>query len=113
MEKWKVVAIEPGKEPYETEMSFENAQEFVGGYIRQVHVYDDIVALVNEDGERHNLEPNRHMILQEKGHIPLLILGNFILVKVADSDFKSLNEKEIEEAKFIYRSTSKDATIFI
>lgn len=113
MEKWKVVAIEPGKEPYETEMSFEDTQKFVGGYIEQVQLYDEIVALVNEEGDMKKLEPNRHMILQEKGHFPLLLLGNFVLVKVNNGDYTSLNEKEVEEAKFIYRSTSKDATIFI
>lgn len=41
MVKWKVVAVEPQKEPYETEMTFEDVQKFVGGYVEQIHLYDD------------------------------------------------------------------------
>ncbi|PLS18907.1 hypothetical protein CVD28_00465 [Bacillus sp. M6-12] len=113
MEKWKVVAVEPEKEPYEAEMTFGEIQRFVGGDAEQIALYDDKVALANEEGRLKNLEHNRHMILQDKGHLPLTILGNFVVVKSGEQEYESLNEEEVKEAKFIYRSTSKDATIFI
>jgi hypothetical protein len=113
MRDFKVVAVEPGKEPYEAVMSFEDTQKFVGGYVEPIHLYDDKYALVNEEGVMQKLEPNRHMILQEKNHTPLHIVGNFVVVKSVKEEYGDLNEEELKEAMYIFRSTSKDATIFI
>lgn len=113
MTKYKVVAVEPMKKGYVTEMTFEEIQQFAGGYVKSKNIYDDKHILFNEDGERLQLQPNRHMILQDFGHQPLMIQGNFVVIKSKGSDFVDMNEEEVKEATFIFRVESDDATIFI
>ena len=113
MSTYRVVIVEPGKEAVEKALSFEEIQEFVGGNVERVHLYDNIYALVNEEGALHQLTPNRHVILQEKGMFPLMLLGSFVVVKSGEENFEDLNESELKEALYIFRNPSKDATIFI
>lgn len=113
MSTYQVVVVEPEKESVEKQLSFKEIQEYVGGNVERVHLYDDIYALVNEEGAIKQLTPNRHVILQEKGMLPLLLLGNFVVIKSGEEKFENLNEEELREALYIFRNPSSDATIFI
>lgn len=113
MDTYRAVVVEPGKEAVEKSLSFKEIQACVGGHVERVHLYDNIYALVNEEGALRQLPPNRHMILQEKGMFPLLLLGSFVVVKSGEEDFEDLNESELKEALYIFRNPSSDATIFI
>ena len=55
----KVLMVEPGKVPYETEIEggLESLQKAVGGSIQAVYPYDDPVALIcNEEGKLMGLD---------------------------------------------------------
>ena len=58
----KVLAVEPGKVPYETEIEggLESLQKAVGGSIEAVYPYEDPVAVIcNEEGKLIGLPTNR------------------------------------------------------
>lgn len=112
--KIKVVAVPVNKSPYESEMTFEEIQKFVGGDVTPLHLYDNIIALVDEEASlKATSTPNRTVIIQEKTTMPFTILNNFVLVKNGDNDFIDMNESEIKEGLYIFRSTTPDSTIFI
>lgn len=113
MNTYRAVLVEPGKEAVEKTLSFKEIQECVRGSVERIHLYDDIYALVNEEGALRQLPANRHMILQEKGMFALLLLGSFVVVKSGAEDFEDMNESEVKEALYIFRNPSSDATIFI
>lgn len=111
--KYKIVAVEPNKSGYRTDMSFPDVQEFVGGYVQQVNLYDDKYAVLNEDGYALKLPHNRNLILQDHKHFPLTVVGNFVVVKLVGGQWVSMSENELKEAEFIFRMYGQDATIFI
>lgn len=116
MQKFRVAAIEPLKAPYEAYMTFDEITEFVG-HATPIFLYDDKYALVDEDAGAKGSQSlrNREFIIQEKSPIPITILGNFVVIKQnrTNTQFVSLNDEELKEALYIFRSTSSDATIFI
>ena len=112
MGKYKVVTVEPLKSPIEKEMSFQEIQEFVGGYVAQFKLYEGVVALVNEDGNIDELPPNRNVVLREEGVIHQLV-GNFVVVHTTGNDFQELTDDEVKEVKHIFRHFGKDQTVFI
>lgn len=62
----KVLAVEPGKVPYETEIEggLESLQQAVGGSIEAVYPYEDPVAVIcNEEGKLIGLPTNRALML--------------------------------------------------
>ena len=65
-------------------------QNFVGGYIEEVHLENKIIALVDEDGDFKDLKNN--IILFDT-----IIKGNVLFVKESDdgSDFEGLNSEDI------------------
>ena len=77
-----VLMVEPGKAPYETEISdgLEAMQAAVGGNIQAVYPYEDLVGLVcNEEGKLEGLPLNR-ALRTEDGEIYDIIAGNFFAV---------------------------------
>ena len=61
----KVLAVEPGKVPYETEIEsgLESLQKAVGGSIEAVYPYEDPVAVIcNEEGKLMGLPLNLSLI---------------------------------------------------
>lgn len=88
----KVLMVEPGKTPYETELdgSLRAMQEAVGGGIEAVFPYEDPVGLVcNNEGEENALPENR-ALYDDGGEIRDIIRGNFILVGLKDEEFTDL-----------------------
>lgn len=103
MTKWKVLSIEPNKEPYEAELSFKEMQQFVEGYVERIPLYDDFIILANEEGMLKNLQPNREIVLFEKSPLPILIVGNFVVTKEKEGELVDLTYEEINELKQIFR----------
>lgn len=110
---FRVLAVEPKKSPYVQEMTFQDVQKFVQGYVEEVFLYGDIVALVNEDGMPLGLNINRNLIIQERNNLPLTILGNFVVVKKTPQAYVSLNDKEVEEALKIFQDYNGTSLIYV
>ena len=88
MKKIKAVLIKPYNERkvVEIENTLEALQAAVGGYIEPVYRPDDIILLVNEEGNLIGLEPNI-----------LGLVGNILVVHNGGEDFMSLSDDEIKE----------------
>ena len=87
-----VLMVEPGKVPYETEISSDLAslQAAVGGNIQAVYPYEEPVALIcNEEGKLTGLPLNR-ALRDEDGEIYDIVAGNFFLVGLGADGFTDL-----------------------
>ena len=88
----KVVVVEPGREPYVSEVrnDLKSMQTAVDGYIE--HVYDgDCIFVCNEEGKLNGLEGNRRIA----GDV---LVGTFFVVgDSGDGDYRSLTDEECEE----------------
>lgn len=95
----KVLMVEPGKAPYETEIEggLESLQKAVGGSIQAVYPYDDPVALIcNEEGKLMGLPLNRSLT-DDNGEIYDIIAGNFILTGLTEDNFGDLSPELMEK----------------
>lgn len=107
----KVLRVEPGKTPYECDISPELAslQKQVEGYIECVYPFDDPVGLiVNEEGKINCMELNRALRTDE-GEIYDIIAGPFIVVGLTDDSFCSLSDELIDK----YKKEFRDPEIFV
>ena len=67
----KVLMVEPGKSPYETEIEggLESLQAAVGGDIQATYPFDDLVGLIcNDEGKLIGLPLNR-ALYDDEGHL--------------------------------------------
>ena len=95
-----VLMVEPGKAPYETEISdgLEAMQAAVGGNIQAVYPYEDLVGLVcNEEGKLEGLPLNR-ALRTEDGEIYDIIAGNFFICGLGEENFCSLSPELAENS---------------
>ena len=95
----KVLMVEPGKVPYETEIEggLESLQKAVGGSIQAVYPYEDPVALIcNEEGKLMGLPLNRSLA-DDNGEIYDIIAGNFILKGLTEDNFGDLSPELMEK----------------
>ena len=78
-------------------------QRLVGGYIQAVYPFDDPVALIcNEEGKLLGLPMNR--TLRDERGVPYdIVCGTFFLVGIAEDDFASLTDWQIEKYADYYR----------
>lgn len=102
----KVLMVEPGKSPYETEIEggLESLQAAVGGVIQAIYPYEDPVALIcNDEGKLIGLPLNR-ALYDDDGHMYDIVPGNFLIVGLGEEDFASLSpdlmEKFSEQFKY-------------
>lgn len=51
-----------------TDFSLEELQGFVGGYIEVVHITENVIMVVNEEGKAQRLEPNGMATVLAKAH---------------------------------------------
>lgn len=87
-----VLVVEPGKTPYESDISpgLESLQKAVGGFIEAVYPYDDPVAIVcNEEGKLLGLPLNR-ALRDENGEVYDILAGSFLVVGLGAEDFTGL-----------------------
>lgn len=98
-QKLRVLVVEPGQPPavQEIDGSLESMQRLVGGYIQAVYPFDDPVALIcNEEGKLLGLPMNR--TLRDARGVPYdIVCGTFFLAGIAEDDFASLTDRQIEK----------------
>lgn len=95
----KVLMVEPGKMPCETEIDsgLEALQKAVGGDIQAVYPYKDPIAIVsNEEGKFMGMPLNR-ALRDEDGNIYDIIAGNFLIVGLGEESFSDLSPDLMEK----------------
>lgn len=105
----KVLAVEPGKVPYETEIEdgLESLQKAVGGSVEAVYPYEDPVAVIrNEEGKLIGLPMNR-ALKDEDGNIYDILAGKFLIVGLGEESFSDLSPDLMAKykEKFFYPET--------
>ena len=104
-QKLRVLVVEPEKPPaaQEIDRSLESMQRLVGGYIQAVYPFDDPVALIcNEEGKLLGLPMNR--TLRDERGVPYdIVCGTFFMAGIAEDDFASLTDRQIEKYTDYYR----------
>lgn len=109
----KVLMVEPGKSPYETEIAggLESLQAAVGGDIQAVYPYDDLVALIcNEEGKYMGLPLNR-ALYDDEGNMYDIVAGNFLIVGPGEEDFTDLPPELMEKFSEQFKHPEKFARI--
>lgn len=97
----KVLMVEPGKIPFETEISdeLEALQNAVEGDIQAVYPYEDPVALIcNEEGKLLGLPLNRSLT-DDEGNVYDILVGKFLLVGLGEENFTDLPSDLMEKYK--------------
>lgn len=61
-----------------TDFSLEELQGFVGGYIEVVHITENVIMVVNEDGKAQRLEPNSAATVLAKA-LGAIAMNDFIV----------------------------------
>ncbi len=109
----KVLMVEAGKLPYETELdgTLKSMQEAVGGTIESMYPYDDPVALVcNDEGKMIGLPLNR-AIYNDSGQIMDIIAGNFFMAGISTDNFTDLSEEFMQKYKELFRQPEEFLSI--
>ena len=95
----KVLMVEPGKSPYETEIDggLESLQAAVGGDIQATYPYEDPVALIcNDEGKLLGMPLNR-ALYDDGGRMYDIVAGNFLIVGLGEEDFTDLSSELMEK----------------
>ena len=105
----KVLMVEPGKSPYETEIEggLESLQAAVGGVIQAIYPYEDPVALIcNDEGKLIGLPLNR-ALYDDDGHMYDIVPGNFLIVGLGEESFTDLPDYFMEQYKEQFKYPEK------
>ena len=111
-EKIRVLIVEPMEGPYEKwiDNSLKSLQAEVGGWIQAVYPFEEEVAIIcNEEGKLNGMPPNR-ALYDENGRLYDIIHGNFIIAGLAEDDFGSLTDEQIEQFTEYYRTPETPET---
>lgn len=105
----KILKIEPGKHPVETEISgsLESMQAVVGGTIQAIYPFDESVALIaNDEGKLLGLPLNRALYAPGCSAPHDIISGTFFLCGApADSErFSDLTPEQIEKFEKLFHT---------
>ena len=94
-----VLMVEPGKAPYETQIGddLQSMQALVGGHLEAVYPFEQPAALVCcESGKLDGLPFNR-ALRDADGDVYDIIVGNFFIVGLGQSDFTDLPHELAEQ----------------
>ena len=95
----KVLMVEPGKIPQETDIEPGLSSLQVGGHIQAVYPYEDPVTLIcNEDGKLIGLPLNR-ALRDDAGEVYDILAGNFLITGLGEEDFSDLSPDLMEKYK--------------
>lgn len=89
----RVVYVEPGREPFVTEIGadLDSEQAAVYGWIELIYNEDDTIIVGNEEAKLIGMAGNRHL---DYGGI---IAGPFFIIGDAGEDFRSLDDEEVDK----------------
>ena len=105
----KVLMVEPGKIPYETDLAdgLEAKQAAVGGNIEAVYPFEETVAIIcNAEGKNMGLPFNR-ALYDDSGELYDIIAGSFFLIGLGDEDFTDLSPELMEKFKEHFKHPEK------
>ena len=98
----KVLMVEPGKVPYETEVEggYKEIQKAIGCDIFQAtYPFEDLVAvLCDEEGKLNGSKPNRALYDQD-GDMYDILFGKFMVVGLGEENFTDLSPELMEKFK--------------
>lgn len=109
----KVLMVEPGKSPYETEIEggLESLQAAVGGDIQATYPFDDLVGLIcNDEGKLLGMPLNR-ALYDDEGHLYDIVAGNFLIVGLGEEDFTDLSPELMKKFSEQFKHPEKFARI--
>lgn len=77
--------------------TFEEIKQFIDGFVEQIVLIKNFVALVNEDGKDLRLEHNRNLTINGIGSFD--IVGKFVIAKLDESgdNWEDLSESEMDQ----------------
>ena len=110
----KVLVVEPKKKPYAKEIGtdLESLKAEVGGWIQAIFPFNDNVAIVcNEEGKLEGLELNR-ALRDSIGRIYDIIAGTFLVVGLAQEEFASLTDVQLERYRKLYQTPEDYSALF-
>ncbi len=103
---YRVVAVEPNKPPYETEIknNLSSLQTMVGGgLIENMYNPDGIIFVVNEEGKLNGMQANRRVEND-------IIAGPFFIIRDDGEDYSSLNDNDINKYIKMFETLDNDIT---
>lgn len=105
-EKITVLVVEPGKEPYEKDISsgLASLQHEVGGDIQAIYPHDDLVALIFDEEGKLKGSPLNRALRDEDGHIYDILAGTFLIAGLAEGSFSSLDKDLMQKYKEHYKT---------
>lgn len=97
----KVLMVEPGFVPYETEINgLQEMQQAVGGLIQAIYPFEEQVGVIcNEEGIINGLPFNRSMPGGYEG-----VFGNFFVCGLGEEDFCSLTSEQMQKYKNVFHN---------
>ena len=105
-EKITVIAVEPGKKPYITEIphTLESIQKAVGGDIQAVYPYDDPIAIIAAESGKLMGMPFNRALRDEDGQIYDVLVGKFLIVGLGEDKFTSIPDELIPKYTQIFET---------
>lgn len=97
----KVLMVEPGKAPYETELdgSLKSMQAAVGGDIEGYYPYEEPVVIVCNDESKINGLPLNRAIYNKDGEMIEIMAGTFFMAGLGEENFTDLPDYLMEQYK--------------
>lgn len=106
MERIRMLEIAPLEAPrlIEVDHTLENLQELVGGTVQAVYPWDDLVAILCDDDGKAKGYPANRILVDEDGNPYDIIVGNFYICGLTNTDFGSISDELAEKytEKFRY-----------
>ena len=100
-----VLLCEPGRPASisDMELTLENMQKFVGGYIEEYCPFGDSAAIIcAEEGKLQGKEFNRAVRSEKDGKILDFICGPFIVAGIKGEEFTGLSDKQLEKYRSMF-----------
>ena len=106
----KVLMVEPGKVPYETEIEggYKNIQKALDcDMFQATYPFEDLVAvLCDDEGKFDGAKPNR-ALYDESGEMYDILFGKFMIVGLDEEDFEDLSPEMTEKYKERFKYPEK------
>ena len=99
-----VIAVEPGKKPYVTEIphTLESLQKEVSGDIQANFPYEDAVSIICAESGKMMGMPFNRALRDEDGNIYGVLVGKFLIMGLGEDNFASMPENLIPKYKEIF-----------